>query len=61
MKKTVVPFDSGNATIISEDEKSIQIVITSNGVKYEFYATPTGIEAFSIDGGKRTEYKKEIE
>ena len=57
-EQVIVPFDSGNATIIPEDDGKFKIVVTSNGIKYEFGATPAGIESFSIDGGQTKMYSK---
>lgn len=57
-QQVIVPFDSGNATIIPTDGADFKIVITSNGIKYEFFATPAGIDAFSIDGGQVKTYSK---
>lgn len=58
MENIKVPFDSGNATIIPSDDKDFKIIVTSNGVKYEFDATPVGIKSVSIDGGKVKKYEK---
>lgn len=54
--QVIVPFDSGNATIVPVDDGKFTIVITLNGIKYEFDATPAGIESFSIDGGQTKTY-----
>ena len=56
MDKIIVPFDSGNASIIPSDDKEFKIIVTSNGIKYEFSASPIGIESFSIDGGQIKKY-----
>ena len=58
MENIKVPFDSGNATIIPSDGKEFKIVITTNGVKYEFDSIPAGIKSVSIDGGKIKNYEK---
>lgn len=55
-EQVIVPFDSGNATIVPGDDDKFKIVVTSNGIKYEFNATPAGIESFSIDGGQIKTY-----
>ena len=60
-EKLVVPFDMGNATVNFSDEDAVNIVITSNGIKYEFEANPVGIVSNQIDGRKRTEYKRIME
>ena len=60
-EKLVVPFDMGNATVNFSDEDALNIVITSNGIKYEFESNPVGIVSYQIDGGKRTEYKRIME
>lgn len=57
-KQVVVPFDSGNATIIPGDGEKFKIIIKSKGIKYEFNASPVGIESFSVDGGHVQEYMK---
>ncbi len=57
-ENVIVPFESGNAMIIPSDGKNFKIVITSNGVKYEFNATPAGIDSFSVDGGITKNYEK---
>lgn len=57
-EKIIIPFDSGNATIVPDDGNNCRIIITSNGIKYEFDASPVGIEAFSIDGGVLKKYER---
>lgn len=57
-EKIIVPLDKGNATVAWEEDDLMKITITSNGVKYEFEATPAGIESYSIDGGIKRNYTK---
>lgn len=57
-KKIVVPFDAGNATVLLGENDTMDIIVTSNGIKYEFEANPACITSYRIDGGKKTEYKK---
>lgn len=52
----IVPFDNGNATVTFGEEDLINIIVTSNGIKYEFEATPVSIESYRIDGGKKKKY-----
>lgn len=58
-KVTTIPFDSGNATVEPKDGAKFKITVSTNGIKYEFEASPAGIESFSIDGGKINNYSKE--
>lgn len=59
--KFIIPFDMGNATVNYSEDDMVNIVITSNGIKYEFEANPVGIISYQIDGGKRNEYKRTME
>lgn len=56
-KKIIVPFDIGNATVLQAEGGMMNIMVTANGVKYEFEANPAGITSYCIDGGKKKEYK----
>ena len=56
--KVIIPFDSGKATIVPGENSKFKIIITKNGIEYEFNASPAGIESFSIDGGKVREYRR---
>lgn len=60
-EKRIVPFDHGNATVIFDEDDLMNIIITSNGVKYEFEATPSGIMSYRIDGGKKKIYARIME
>lgn len=55
-EKIIVPFDNGNATVTFDEDDLMNIIVTSNGIKYEFEATPAGIESYKIDGGKKKKY-----
>lgn len=57
-EKIIVPLEAGNATIIPSDDSIFQIVVTLDGIKYEFNSSPAGIDSCSIDGGKIKEYRK---
>ena len=55
-EQIIVPFDKGNVMVILGEDDLMKIIVTSNGIKYEFEATPVGIESYKVDGGVKKNY-----